>query len=49
MAPGKEDKENLAEDVWSCDVEVVFQGTDGHVAVYLCKFSRVQDARFQNE
>lgn len=35
MAPGEEDEEELAEDVGGGDVEVMFQGGDGDVAVYL--------------
>ena len=37
MPPGKEDEEEFAQDVGGCDVEVVFQGADGDVAVDLCK------------
>ena len=35
MAPGEEDEEEFAEDVGGGNVEVVFQGWDGDVAVYL--------------
>ena len=35
MAPGEEDEEEFAEDVGCADVEVVFQGWDGDVAVQL--------------
>ena len=35
VAPGKEDEEEFAEDVRGGDVEVVFQGGDGDVAVQL--------------
>lgn len=33
MPPRKEDKENLAQDVGSRDVEVMFESWDGDVAI----------------
>ena len=35
MPPREEDEEEFAKDVGGCDVEVMFQGADGDVAVDL--------------